>query len=261
MRHIVKSFDRDLAQLSAMVDGMGQHVQRMIEQAVHALANRDSVPVENADAQERTAGAMRHAIHRSAVRLLALRTPFAGDLRQVVAALLISSDLERIAGHLQNIAERIPDVNKAEPVQRTIALSPEGPAEPAAGVPRVGRLAQRMIADAMVAWADADPDRARAVRSRAGDLHTVQADVLRDLLAYLIFRMEDPRDMAACTHLLFIGKDMEHIGTLSADIAKAVIYRVEGDSPDEDLPEPDRSATSARTARGPVDRSDVRPLQ
>ena len=83
MRHIVKSFDRDLSQL----DDHGR---------------QDGAP----GSQEHTVGAMRNAIHRYAVRLLALRTPFAGDLRQVVSALLISSDLERIAGHLKNIAER-----------------------------------------------------------------------------------------------------------------------------------------------------------
>ena len=255
MRHIVKSFDRDLSQLAAMVDRMGRQVQRLIEQVVQALANREPALAEDAGSQEHTVGAMRNAIHRYAVRLLALRTPFAGDLRQVVSALLISSDLERIAGHLKNIAERTVDVNKAEPVERTIELNQEQPAEPAAGVPRVGRLAQRMVADVMEACAEADPDKARAVRSRAGELQAVHADVFRELLAYLIFGMEDPRDMAACTHLLFIGKGMEQIGTLAADIAKAVIYHVEGDSPDEDLPEPGRSAASAipaQTERGPA---------
>ena len=101
MRHIVKSFDRDLSQL----DDHGR---------------QDGAP----GSQEDTVGAMRNAIHRYAVRLLALRTPFAGDLRQVVSALLISSDLERIAGHLKNIAERTVDVNKAEPVERTIEPRP-----------------------------------------------------------------------------------------------------------------------------------------
>ena len=255
MSHIVKSFDRDLSQLSSMVDSMGRQVHHRIDQAVQALADRDSTVAADVAAQEHTVATMRAAIHRYAVRVLALRTPIARDLRQVVSALLISSDLERIAGHLKNIAERTVDVNKAEPVERTIELNQEQPAEPAAGVPRVGRLAQRMVADVMEACAEADPDKARAVRSHAGELQAVHADVFRELLAYLIFGMEDPRDMAACTHLLFIGKGMEQIGTLAADIAKAVIYHVEGDSPDDDLPEPGRSAASAipaQTERGPA---------
>ena len=105
----------------------------------------------------------------------------------------------------------------------------------------------------MAACAETDPQKARAVRSRTGELQAVHADVFRELLAYLIFGMEDPRDVAACTHLLSIGKGMEQIGTLAADIAKVVIYHVEGDSPDEELPEPGRSAASAippQTERG-----------
>ena len=85
MRHIVKSFDRDLSQLAAMVDRMGRQVQRLIEQVVQALANRESELAEDAGSQEHAVGAMRNAIHGYSVRLLALRTPFAGDVVEACA--------------------------------------------------------------------------------------------------------------------------------------------------------------------------------
>ena len=72
------------------------------------------------------------------------------------------------------------------------------------------------------------PRRARAVRDRDGEIDTLYAEVFRGSLAYMIFVMEDPRDIAACTHLLFIGKNIEEMGDLATHIADSVVFSVEG---------------------------------
>ena len=217
--HIVKSFTHELSHLSAMVQEMGALVDSQIERSVRALSNRDSDLAREVTEADGRVDAMEREIRTYAVRLLARRQPMARDLRFVIAAMSVATDLERLGDHIENVGDRAIEVNKAQPMER------------AAGVPDLGRLAQRMTRDVMDAFAAADAAKARAVRSVDSELDARYAEVFRDLLAYLVFEMDDPRDIAACTHLLFIGKNFEHAGNLTANIAESVLFCVEGDAP------------------------------
>ena len=216
-RHRVKSFGEDLTRLSDLVEEMGDRAAGQIDQAVRALADRDSSLASAVIEGDGRIDQMRTDVHEYAVRLLALRQPMAVDLRHIVSALLISRDLERIGDYAADIA------------QRTVAVNERQAVEPAAELPQLGRLVQGMTREVLAALAGKDPAKARAARGRDREIDDLYAEVFRDVLRYMIFMMEDPRDIAACTHLLFIGKNLEYIRDLAADIAGAILYHVEGD--------------------------------
>ena len=216
MAHTVKSFTQDLDRLSDMVREMGGLVDGQLDRAVQALADRDSDIATDVASRDGRVDEMESGIREYAVRLLACRQPMARDLRFVITAMSIATDLERFGDLVKDIAERTIEVNKAQPM------------EVASAMPDLGRLARQMSKEVIDAFAAADAAKARAVRDRDGELDALYAEVFRDSLAYMIFLMEDPRDIAACTHLLFIGKDIEEMGNLAAHIAESVVFSVEG---------------------------------
>ena len=237
--HIVRSFTRDLARLSSMIGDLGELVATQIECAVQALADRNSALASEVAERDSRIDALEDEARRYGIQLLALRQPMARDLRFIVSAMSIATDLERLGDYVRNVAERTIEVNKAQPL------------ECAHTVPGLGRLARQMTGEVMDAFADADADEARAVRRRVAELDTLHVDSFRELLAYLVFVMEDPRDTAACTQLLFIGQNFVHMGNLAADIAESVVYIAEGaaggDRSRDHRPEP---GAESRTSRG-----------
>ena len=156
---------------------------------------------------------LEHQISIMAVRMLALRQPMAQDLREVVAALKISGDLERIGDYAANVAKR------------AIALSHTPPIQPANGIPRMARLAQQIIKDVLDAYIEHDADKALEVWQRDEEVDEMYTSLFRELLTYM---MEDPRNISPCTHLLFIAKNIERIGDHATNVAETVHFLVLG---------------------------------
>jgi phosphate transport system protein len=156
---------------------------------------------------------LEHDIEGMALRLLALRQPMAVDLRQILAALKTASDLERIADYATNVAKR------------SIVLNQTPPVRPAFAIPRMGRLGQAMIKDVLDAYVERDADKALLVWARDEELDEMYTSLFRELLTYMI---EDPRNITACTHLLFMAKNIERIGDHSTNIAETLYFMVHG---------------------------------
>ena len=149
------------------------------------------------------------------VRLLALRQPMASDLREIVAALKISSDLERIGDYSANIGKRV------------VALSQVPPFRLPATLPRMGWLAQQNHPrDVLAAYAERDADKAFRAWQADEELDETYSSLFRELLTHM---MEDPRNIGACTHLLFIAKNIERIGDHATNIAETVYFMVVGE--------------------------------
>jgi phosphate transport system protein len=161
------------------------------------------------------------------VRLLALRQPMARDLRQILAALKIASDLERIGDYAANVAKR------------SIALSQVPPVRPVYSLPRMGRLGQEMIKDMLDAYVERDADKALAVWLRDEELDEMYTSLFRELLTYMI---EDPRNITACTHLLFMAKNLERIGDHTTNIAETLYFLVHGTPLTQARPKRDRTS-------------------
>lgn len=227
--HIVKSFDEELTRLTDLVSRMGGLAETQLSEAIEALAKRDSARAQQVIDNDADIDALEVEIDEAAVTLLALRQPMAGDLRQIITAMKIAPDLERIGDYAKNVA------------RRTIAINQIPPVKPLFTIPRMGRMVRTMINDVLDAFATGDADKARAVWASDREVDDIYDSMFRELLTYM---MEDSRNISACTHLLFIAKNIERMGDLATNIAERVVFRVEGINIEEDRPKTDRASVT-----------------
>ncbi|MEX2008718.1 MAG: phosphate signaling complex protein PhoU [Dongiaceae bacterium] len=211
--HIVKSFDDELKRLSQVIARMGGLAEAQLQRAIEALAERDAEAAAQVVQDDARIDALEHEIGNMTVRMLALRQPMAKDLREVVAALKISSDLERIGDYASNVAKR------------AIALSQSPAVKSAHAIPRMGRLVQQLIKDILDAYVEHDADKAVDAWRRDEEVDEMYTSLFRELLTYM---MEDPRNIGPSIHLLFIAKNIERIGDHATNIAETVHYLVLG---------------------------------
>ncbi|HEY6335292.1 MAG TPA: phosphate signaling complex protein PhoU [Alphaproteobacteria bacterium] len=225
--HIVRVYDQELDQLNNAIAQMGGLAEIQIANAIEAVIKRDpALGARTVDADARV-DELEHEVQNQVVRLLALRQPMARDLRNIVAALKISSDLERIADYAANVAKR------------TQALVQSPVVNPIFAIPRMGTLAQALIKDVLDAYTERDINKALQVWRRDEELDEMYAGLFRELLTYM---MEDPRNITPCTHLLFIAKNIERIGDHATNIAETVHFLVEGGPFLEGRPKGDTSS-------------------
>ena len=212
-RHIVTSFEADLKRLRDMIAAMGGLVEQALGDAMTALLEHDpdlaTKVVENdpkIDAQERQ-------VEQYAVQLLALRQPVADDLRNVVSALKVITDLERVGDYASNIAKRSLVINR---VAQNFALS---------GLGQMAALVQQNLKTTIDAVGEADAQKSIAVWRADQMVDDLYNTIFRELITYM---MEDARSISACTHLLFIAKNLERIGDHATNIAELNYYAVTG---------------------------------
>ena len=227
--HIVKSFDEELARLSDLISRMGGLAETQLEQSIEALQRRDSTLAEKAVEHDRKIDELHAEVDEMAIRLLALRQPMATDLRHIVTGLKIAPIVERIGDYAKNVAKRAIAINQMPPVKPLFAI------------PRMGRLVREMTKDVLDAFADNDVDKAHDVWMRDAEVDDMYNSLFRELLTYM---MEDPRNITACTHLLFVARNIERIGDLATNIAELIHYQVEGVILDEDRPKTDKASVT-----------------
>ncbi|MGH6949091.1 MAG: phosphate signaling complex protein PhoU [Kiloniellales bacterium] len=225
--HIVKSFDEELQHLRDTVVRLGGGAESQLADAVAALSKRNSTLAGTVISNDETLDALERDIGDSAVRLLALRQPMANDLREVVSALKIGSDLERIGDYAANLAKR------------AIALNQLPMARPASAVPRMASLAQSIIKDTLDAFVRRDAQAAIDAWERDEELDEMYNGLFRELLTYM---MEDPRNITPCTHLLFIAKNIERIGDHATNVCETIHYLVTGRQIEGGRPKGDKTS-------------------
>ncbi len=236
--HIVKSYDEELTRLGNVIVEMGGLAESQLSSAIDAVAKRDSTlaaSVVEADAQ---VDELQRELDNLAIRLLALRQPVAQDLREIFAATKIAADLERICDYAANVAKR------------SIALAQTPPIQPVHALPRMGTLALALVKDVIDAYVERNADKALEVWRRDEELDEMYSSLFREFLTYM---MEDPRNIGACTHLLFMAKNIERIGDHATNIAEDLYYLVHGTPLTEVRPKGDKSSLEVvapdRTAR------------
>ncbi|HUC62168.1 MAG TPA: phosphate signaling complex protein PhoU [Alphaproteobacteria bacterium] len=225
--HIIKVYDEELTQLNNTIAQMGGFAEIQLENAIEAVVKRDAeLGARTVEADGRV-DELEAEVQNQVVRLLALRQPMARDLRNIVAALKISADIERIADYAANVAKRT----------QALIMSPV--VQPLFAIPRMGALAQQLIKDVLDAFVERDIEKALAVWRRDEELDDMYAALFRELLTYM---MEDPRNITPCTHLLFIAKNIERIGDHATNIAETVHFLVEGGQVLENRPKGDTTS-------------------
>ena len=213
IEHTVKSYDSELKRLNALIVEMGSMTHIQLDLALKSIIQRDNSLAEQVIATDAHIDEREHAIDQFAVRLLALRQPVAGDLRQVVAALKISSHLERIADYAANIAKR------------AIALNQVAVVTPIHNIPRMGQITQEMILGVIEAYTTLDDRRTVKIWKQDAEVDLMYASLIRELLTYM---MEDPKNIGPCTHILFMAKNIERIGDHVTNIAEVVHFITHG---------------------------------
>ncbi|CDG33548.1 Phosphate transport system regulatory protein PhoU [Parasaccharibacter apium] len=213
--HIVSSFEQELEQLRAMMVKIGRIVEEQVGLALRAISDHDESAAEEATRLDPEVDELEREVESLVIRLLALRSPMGADLREIVAALKITGDLERIGDYAASIARK---AIKAASGDGQISLS---------GLRSMGRLVKENLGRTVDAVIEHDANQAMEVwhADRGVDEHYVT--VFRELVTYMI---EDARNIRACTELLFIAKNLERIGDHATNVAERVYYAVTGEN-------------------------------
>ena len=231
--HIVKAYDNDLAALKSMLSEMGGIAEEQLSKSIDALVHRDTKLADSVVKADELLDQMEIAIEEKAVLTIAKRQPMAKDLRNVMVAIRIASDIERIGDLAKNVAKRSHAIDSAIP--RRLA----------AGLERMGQLAQTQLKLVLDAFAANDAERAMDVWRHDEDIDALYNSIFRELLTYM---MEDPRMISACTHLLFATKNIERIGDHATNIAENIYYLVNGEMLKEQRPKKDQTSTTPYSA-------------
>jgi phosphate transport system protein len=226
-QHVVKSYDQELKRLRSMITQMGGIVETQVALAAEAIMNRDAAAATRAVEEDPKVDALEREVETFVIRLLALRQPVAGDLRQIVAALKITGDIERIGDYAANVAKR------------SIVLAEFSLPYSLAGLAHMAQLVQQQLKSVIDAFGDNDADKAMEVWRSDQVVDDIYNAIFRELITYM---MEDPRNITPCTHLLFIAKNLERIGDHATNVAETVYYAVRGESLPESRPKGDTSA-------------------
>ena len=229
--HIVKSYDDEQQRLLNETLRMGEMAASQLEAALDVVQRRDDKAAQRIIANDEAIDVLEQEISHDVMKL-ALRGPMARDLRQILAAIRIAADIERIGDYAANVAKR------------SLALNLSPPLPHIAGLHAIGTLAVRQVRDVLAAYRDGDIEVAQRVRASDVEIDTAYTGLFRELLTYM---MEDARSITPCTHLLFMAKNIERIGDHATNIAENIWFLVKG----EELLPPREKRDETNTASTP----------
>ena len=212
--HTTKAFDVDLQELTRLVAEMGGLAERQIVDSVDSLIRRDVALGTRVVAADLEIDKLQHKIEELAVLTIARRQPMAVDLREIVGALRVATDLERIGDLAKNIGKRIAAID-----------SDFHPLKLIRGLEHMTDLVQSQVKAVLDAYAAHDVPAAMTVWKGDEEVDAICTSLFRELLTYM---MEDPRNIGFCIHLMFCAKNIERIGDHATNIAETVLYMVEG---------------------------------
>jgi len=225
--HTVSAYDEELNYLARRIAAMGGHAERMVEQAIAALVNADSGLAQKVVEDDATLDEGQREIDDKAIVVIARRQPMATDLREIIGAIRISADLERVGDLAKNIAKRVVAVTEAQ--QPTSLFR---------GIEALAELALTQLKDVLDIYATRAVDRISFVRDRDGQIDAMYTSLFRELLTYM---MEDPRNITPCTHLLFCAKNVERIGDHATNIAETIYHIATGEQMPAERPKGDKT--------------------
>ena len=215
--------DPDIGELRGLIAEMGGLAEAALDASVDALVRHDLKAARGVIAGDRRVDALESQVERLAIRLIALRAPTGGDLREAVAALKIAAVVERIGDYAKNIAKRVPAIDA-------------GAIEPIAMLPAMARMAGGLVHDVLDAFAARDAAAAIDVAERDRAVDDFYDGLFRLLVTYMI---ENPESIGQVAHLLFIAKNLERVGDHATNVAEMVHYAATG----AHMPERERGAS------------------
>ncbi len=229
--HIVTRYDDELKDVQRRIAEMGGMAERLVDMSVRALTRLDQEMANAVIADDRALDQVQRECEELAIMIIARRQPMALDLREVIGAMRISNDIERIGDLAKNIAKRVLALEGQFQSKRFMT-----------GVEHMAELSLAQLKDVLDAYAARDVNQAFEVWRRDADIDSMYTSLFRELLTYM---MEDPRNISLCTHLLFCAKNIERIGDHTTNIAETVHYVVTGEALTQERPKHDESSLTS----------------
>ncbi len=227
--HIYSAFDEELKFLMRRISEMGGLAEQMVAESVRSLVNSDAALAQKVISDDVVMDAMEREIGDKAVITIAKRQPVASDLREIIGALRIASDLERVG-----------DLGKSN-CKRVVAIQATGvPRALARGLEHLSDLALAQLKEVLDVYTTRSAEKAKSIRDRDEEIDAIYTSLFRELLTYM---MEDPRNITSCTHLLFCAKNIERIGDHATNIAETIYYMTTGAVPEGERPKEDLTSS------------------
>ena len=211
MERVTRHFQEELELLQQRLLSMGGLAEERMCDSVKAVAQREPALVERILTGDEPINALHIEIDDRCFKLLALHQPMAADLRAIVAAVKINSDLERVGDLAVNIAEAGKRYLQHPPVK------------PLIDIPRMGQIAQRMLRDALDAFVRRDVQLAQSVLTADDELDALKTQIFRELLTFML---SEPSTIEPALDLILISRHLERIGDHATNIAEDVIFMV-----------------------------------
>jgi phosphate transport system protein len=208
---LVPHFQEELQQLKTRLLEMGGLAEDRVRAIVQALVDRDAATADRVLAGDGPINQLHIEIDSRCFKLLALYQPMAVDLRAIVSAVKINTDLERVGDLAINIAEAVKRYMRHPPVKELI------------DIPRMADIAQHMLRDALDAYVRRDTELAQAVLNEDDALDALKTQVFRELLTYML---SDPSTIEPALDLILISRHLERIGDHATNVAEDVIFMV-----------------------------------
>lgn len=207
----VRHFQEELDALLARLLEMGGIAEERVRAVVSGLVTRDAALIDRVLHGDEPINQLHIEVDNRCFRLLALHQPMATDLRAIVAAVKINTDLERVGDLAVNIAEAANRYLSQPPVKKLI------------DIPAMGQIAQAMLRDALDSFVKRDTDLAHQVLNEDDRLDGLKTQVFRELLTYML---TDPGTIEAGLDLILVSRHLERIGDHATNIAEDVIFMV-----------------------------------
>lgn len=212
-----KEFDKDLEELRSLLQQMGEHVTDALEGAVIALQNLDTTRAQEIVKADLHLNAMEDKIMEIGSRLIITQQPVAKDLRRIIVAFKISSDLERMG-------DLALDVAKA-----TMRIQGQQLIKPLVDIPRMAEIVTIMINEAIQSYLDENTDLAYKMAQDDDQVDQLYGVMINELHAYMI---EKPEGVSQAMLLTLVGRYIERIADHATNIGESVVYLVTGKRPD-----------------------------
>jgi phosphate transport system protein len=230
--HTARAFDADLHSLALKIAEMSRLDETQIGQSIEALVKRDMALAEGVIAAKDRVDALQREIEEKAIVTIARRQPMAVDLREIIGALRISNDLEKIGDLTENVVKEVILLSDAFLIDEVVLQ-----------LQRMGRLVLGQLMRVLRSYERSDAAEALEVWREDLEVDSLNNSLFRETLTYT---MENPRNITFCTHLLFCAKNIERIGDHATNIAETVYYIVEGRMPPDERPKADLIGIGAR---------------
>lgn len=208
-----RSFENDINRLKDTLLMMSAMVERNLNQSMRMLQERDDSLFDLVTSEEKQVDALDTDVNEQALLFLARQAPVAGDLRFILTAVKISSDLERIGDQAVKIAKRARELNK-EPLLK-----------PLIDIPRMSQISLEMLRQSMDAFIHHKPDSVQIIMDRDEEVDGINKQLYRELTSYMV---ENPQTISRSLHLMGISRHIERVADHSKNIAKKVFFLVEG---------------------------------